>query len=35
MNTEKLRALFNASTDKYGDARKMGTTYITMRNILN
>lgn len=27
MNINKLRALFEASTDKYGDARKMGTTY--------
>lgn len=34
MNLEKLRLLFDASTDKYGDARKMGITYETMRNIL-
>lgn len=35
MNTEKLRQLFEASTDKYGDARKMGTTYQTIQKILN
>lgn len=27
MNTSKLKALFDASTYKYGDARRMGTTY--------
>ena len=35
MNTEKLRKLFEASTDKYGDARKMGMTYQSILNILN
>ena len=35
MNIEKLRALFEASTDKYGDARKMGTTYQNIMKILN
>lgn len=35
MNTEKLRQLFEASTDKYGDARKMGTCYQAIVNILN
>lgn len=35
MNTDKLRKLFEASTDKYGDARKMGTTYQNVMNILN
>lgn len=35
MNTQKLKKLFDASTDKYGDARKMGTTYQTIINIIN
>ena len=35
MNTKKLSKLFEASTDKYGDARKMGTTYQTIQNILD
>ena len=34
MNKGKLKKLFDASTDKYGDARKMGTTYQTLQNIL-
>ena len=34
MNTDKLRAIFESSTDKYGDAKKMGITYETMRHIL-
>ena len=35
MNTEKLRKLFEASTDKYGDAEKIGVSYETMRKIVN
>lgn len=35
MNTKKLSKLFEASTDKYGDARKMGTSYQTIQNILD
>ena len=35
MNTDKLRRLFEASTDKYGDARKMGISYQAIMNILN
>lgn len=35
MNTKKLKKLFEASTDKYGDAKKMGTTYQTLTNIIN
>ena len=35
MNVDKLRRLFEKSTDKYGDARKMGTTYQAIKNILN
>lgn len=35
MNTEKLRLLFEQSTDKYGDAKKMGTTYQTMMNAIS
>ena len=35
MNTKKLSKLFEASTDKYGDARKMGTTYQTITNIID
>ena len=27
MNTSKLKALFDKSKDKYGDAKLMGTTY--------
>jgi len=34
MNTKKLKKLFEASTDKYNDARKMGITYQTLTNIL-
>ncbi len=34
MNVNKLRRLFEVSTDKYGDAKKMGTTYQTITNIL-
>ena len=34
MNIEKLRVLFESSTDKYEDARKMGTTYQNMMKIL-
>jgi transcriptional regulator with XRE-family HTH domain len=34
MNIKKLSKLFEASTDKYGDARKMGTTYQNINNIL-
>ena len=35
MNTDKLRRLFEASTDKYGDAKKMGITYQTIQKIIN
>ena len=35
MNTEKLRKLFEASKDKYGDAKKMGTTYQNISNIIS
>ncbi len=35
MNTSKLKKLFEASTDKYGDARKMGVTYVTLTNIIS
>ena len=35
MNTEKLRKLFEASKDKYGDAKKMGTTYQNITNIIS
>lgn len=35
MNTDKLRKLFEASTDKYGDAKKMGTTYQNIYNIIS
>lgn len=35
MNIKKLRKLFEASTDKYGDARKMGTTYQNITNIIS
>ena len=35
MNIDKLRILFEESKDKYGDARKMGTTYQSLYNIIN
>lgn len=35
MNISKLRKLFEGSKDKYGDARKMGTTYQTIQNIID
>jgi len=34
MNADKLRALFENSTDKYADAKLIGTTYQTMYNII-
>lgn len=34
MNVERLKALWEKSTDKYGDAEKIGTTYQTMYNII-
>lgn len=34
MNIEKLRTLFEKSTDKYGDAKEMGTTYQTLYNLI-
>lgn len=34
MNIDKIRALFEASTDKYGDARKMGITYQSLTSFL-
>lgn len=34
MNIEKLKKLFESSTDKYGDAKKMGTTYQNLTKIL-
>lgn len=35
MNIKKLQKLFEASTDKYGDAKKMGTTYQNIQNIIS
>ncbi len=35
MNIDKLRDLFEASKDKYGDAKKMGTTYQNMMKLIN
>jgi transcriptional regulator with XRE-family HTH domain len=35
MNTGKLKKLFNSSTDRYGDARKMGTTYQNISRIID
>lgn len=34
MNIDKLKRLFDTSTDKYGDAKKMGTTYQNLTKIL-
>lgn len=34
MNIEKLKALFEKSKDKYGDAKQMGTTYQTLYNLI-
>lgn len=34
MDTERLKELFEKSTDKYGDAERIGTTYQTMYNII-
>lgn len=34
MNKDKLKALFEASHDKYADAKRMGTTYQTITNVL-
>lgn len=34
MEIERLKELWEQSTDKYGDARKMGSTYQTMYNII-
>ena len=34
MNTDKLKSLFESSTDKYGDCKKIGITYEAMRRIL-
>lgn len=34
MNIEKLQKLFEQSTDKYGDAKKMGTSYQSLYNII-
>lgn len=34
MNTAKLKTLFETSTDKYGDCKKIGITYEAMRRIL-
>lgn len=34
MDTERLKALWEGSGDKYGDARRIGTTYQTMYNIV-
>ena len=34
MNVDKLRALFEASKNKYGDAKEMGTTYVNIMKIL-
>ena len=35
MNTDKLKTLFDASTDKYGDAEKIGISYEGLRKIIN
>lgn len=35
MNIDKLKALFEASKDKYADAKLMGTTYQNMMKIIN
>lgn len=34
MNVDRLKVLWEKSTDKYGDAEKIGTTYQTMYNII-
>lgn len=34
MNIDKIKKLFGQSTDKYGDAKKMGTTYQNLTKIL-
>ena len=34
MNIEKLKALFEKSPDKYGDAKQMGTTYQSLYNLI-
>ena len=34
MNVGRLKTLWERSTDKYGDAEKIGTTYQTMYNII-
>ena len=34
MNVDRLKSLWEKSTDKYGDAEKIGTTYQTMYNII-
>ncbi len=34
MNIERLKALWERSSDKYVDAEKIGTTYQTMYNII-
>lgn len=34
MNIDRLKKLFEQSTDKYGDAKKMGTTYQNLTKIL-
>lgn len=35
MDINRLKALWEQSNDKYGDAKKIGTTYMTMYNIIN
>lgn len=34
MNIDKLRKLFEGSSDKYTDSKRIGTTYQTMYNII-
>lgn len=34
MNIKKIKKLYDSSTDKYGDAEKIGITYEAMRKIL-
>ena len=34
MNTTKLKDLFEKSSDKYADAKAIGTTYQSMYNII-
>lgn len=35
MDVERLKKLFESSTDKYGDAERMGVTYEALRRIMS